>query len=187
MNPSMANSNRLPSHQRILYDEAASCCTAREDFQVETTRSSCVAQHRAEGRRRAKGLCIIGFPVSNVRSLLTLRLHTPFFLLAACFQQVPQEELLVTPQHPFWGDVSSFIRCAAPRPYRREMRRRSQTLLRRLYNGATQVDGKGFLRRACRRVYGPATCSEAAPKGQGDLQQQMICEDVGFDTHTLST
>jgi hypothetical protein len=31
---------------------------------------------------------------------------TPFFLLAACFQQVPQEELLVTLQHPFWGDVS---------------------------------------------------------------------------------
>ena len=30
----------------------------------------------------------------------------PFFLLAACFQQVPQEELLVTSQHPFWGDVS---------------------------------------------------------------------------------
>ena len=30
----------------------------------------------------------------------------PFFLLAACLQQVPQEELLVPLQHPFRGDVS---------------------------------------------------------------------------------
>jgi hypothetical protein len=37
----------------------------------------------------------------------------PFFLLAACFQQVPAEELLVTPQLPFWGDVSPSSRCEA--------------------------------------------------------------------------
>ena len=37
----------------------------------------------------------------------------PFFLLAACFQQVPQEELLVPPQHPFWDDVSPYSRCVA--------------------------------------------------------------------------
>ena len=36
-----------------------------------------------------------------------------FFLLAAYFQQVPQEELLVPPLHPFWGDVSSYSRCEA--------------------------------------------------------------------------
>ena len=41
----------------------------------------------------------------------------PLFLLAACFQQVPQEELLVTPQHPFWSDVSSYSRCRAPRTF----------------------------------------------------------------------
>jgi hypothetical protein len=37
----------------------------------------------------------------------------PVFLLAACFQQVPEEELLVTPQHPIRGGVSPYSRCEA--------------------------------------------------------------------------
>jgi hypothetical protein len=56
-----------------------------------------------------------GQPGEHQNVLIRQRLPVPaiehlhrdgLFLLAACFQQVPAEELSVTPQLPFGGDVS---------------------------------------------------------------------------------
>jgi hypothetical protein len=86
----------------------------------------------------------------------------PFFLLAACFQQVPEEELLVTPQHPFWGDVSPSTRCRRQRVF--------ASVVARAAGDDHQL------------VHGPPRPSKAAPEGR-----PMGWFKLGLDVAELPT
>jgi hypothetical protein len=60
---------------------------------------------RSEPRHRAGGGLRGLIPYSNVRSPQEYRFYWRFSI-SRLFQQVPAEELSVTPQHPFRGGVS---------------------------------------------------------------------------------